>query len=98
MLDFDRLLANGAVQGNAEDEVGGAHGEEDEDPDRPMFSLVTGTYRHAKRYGDKEDSAAALNGSTDVILRNQDGTVATLKDSAAGTRNTLFFSVELELN
>lgn len=24
----------------------------EEDPDRPMFSLVTGKYRHAKRYGD----------------------------------------------
>jgi hypothetical protein len=24
---------------------------EEDDPDRPMFSLITGRYRHAKRYG-----------------------------------------------
>jgi len=25
--------------------------QEETDPDQPVFSLVTGTYRHAKRYG-----------------------------------------------
>lgn len=25
--------------------------EDDSDPDQPVFSLVTGTYRHAKRFG-----------------------------------------------
>ncbi|KAA1470859.1 diphthamide biosynthesis protein [Dentipellis sp. KUC8613] len=89
VLDFDKLLARGAgLDSNANGSGNGnedADEDEDEDPDRPMFSLVTGTYRHAKRYGDPEDStAAAVNGSMDVVLRNQDGTVATLKDSAAG--------------
>lgn len=36
----------------------GAQNEDpEEDPDRPMFSLVTGKYRHAKRYGDGEFSS-----------------------------------------
>ena len=25
--------------------------QEESDPDQPVFSLITGTYRHAKRYG-----------------------------------------------
>lgn len=28
----------------------------EDDGDRPVFSLVTGTYRHPKRYGDGGDT------------------------------------------
>ncbi|TFY77933.1 hypothetical protein EWM64_g6075 [Hericium alpestre] len=85
VLDFDQLLAEG--EAGAEDDAvskGAADGEED--LDRPMFSLVTGKYRHARRYGDGSEvtKSDVTSGSSAVIIRNQDGTVATLKDSAAG--------------
>ena len=55
----------------------------DEDGQQPEFSLVTGQYRKAKRFGgvaspvnDRESSA--------VILRDNEGTVSVLRDSAAG--------------
>jgi hypothetical protein len=61
-------------------------GVSDEDDDKPMFSLVTGKYRQAKRYGmpaavqetDKGDDSSAL------ILKNQNTSLATMPDSAAG--------------
>lgn len=58
----------------------------DNDPDRPVFSLITGTYRQAKRFGlpsKGKDTVAAPSPSDEVILRNQDTAVA-LKDSAGG--------------
>jgi hypothetical protein len=45
VLDFDQVLARESGQ-HSRDE-----GDEDGDPDQPVFSLVTGKYRHAKRYG-----------------------------------------------
>jgi hypothetical protein len=47
VLDFNEVLARGPSKPSSDkgDE------NEDEDPDRPIFSLVTGKYRHAKRYG-----------------------------------------------
>ena len=44
MLDFDEVLAHGPSNPSLDKD-------EDGDPDRPMFSLITGGYRHAKRYG-----------------------------------------------
>ncbi|KAM5540108.1 hypothetical protein V8D89_006248 [Ganoderma adspersum] len=55
-----------------------------EDLDQPVFSLVSGKYRHAKRYGDPEE--AASNGDVDssaLILRNQEGALTKMEDSAA---------------
>ena len=43
-----------AQSGNECDEDEGEN-----DPDRPAFSLVTGTYRHAKRYGEGENFFAS---------------------------------------
>lgn len=87
VLDFDRLLSKDdnsqthpdRADGMAEDDVSDTN-----DPDQPVFSLVTGKYRHAKRYGDDHTQPGAIENSSAVILRNQDNTVATLKDSAAG--------------
>ena len=47
MLDFDEVLARGPSKplSDKDEDV------EEGDPDRPMFSLITGKYRHAKRYG-----------------------------------------------
>jgi diphthamide biosynthesis protein 2 len=62
----------------------------DEDADRPMFSLVTGTYRQAKRYGSSADASPAAVVTADsenpsaVVLRNQDNALSVLSNSAAG--------------
>ena len=53
-----------------------------------MFSLITGKYRQAKRYGtgDKDASPApAVDGETPsaVVLRNQENALSVLSDSAA---------------
>ena len=42
VLDFDEVLTRGAPKPSSS---------EDDDADSPVFSLVTGKYRHAKRYG-----------------------------------------------
>ncbi|KAJ7641509.1 putative diphthamide synthesis protein-domain-containing protein [Roridomyces roridus] len=78
VLDFGKLLASS----DSED----TPPPESEDLDQPVFSLVTGKYRHAKRYGvtDKGEETATDGDqpSSSVILRNQDTAVA-LVDSAA---------------
>jgi diphthamide biosynthesis protein 2 len=45
VLDFDQVLAR------REEPPPQQHSHDEGDPDRPVFSLVTGKYRHAKRYG-----------------------------------------------
>jgi diphthamide biosynthesis protein 2 len=57
----------------------------DEDGQQPEFSLVTGQYRKAKRFGDVA-SPVHDEVSTAVILRNNENTVSILRDSAAGAR------------
>lgn len=71
ILDFEQLLAE-------QDRFEVQNGEK-EDDDQPMFSLMTGRYRHAKRYGDtlSIDSQA-------LVARNGDSAIARLPDSAAG--------------
>ncbi|KAK0486587.1 putative diphthamide synthesis protein-domain-containing protein [Armillaria novae-zelandiae] len=71
ILDFEKILAE---QDRFEVQNG-----ETEDGDQPMFSLITGRYRHAKRYGDtlSIDSQA-------LVARNGDSAIARLPDSAAG--------------
>jgi diphthamide biosynthesis protein 2 len=47
VLDFERVLAeNAQLAAQVTEERAEEH-----DADQPTFSLVTGTYRHAKRYG-----------------------------------------------
>ncbi|KAK0234573.1 putative diphthamide synthesis protein-domain-containing protein [Armillaria nabsnona] len=71
ILDFEKLLAE---QDRFEVQNG-----QTEDRDQPMFSLITGRYRHAKRYGDtlSIDSQA-------LVARNGDSSIARLPNSAAG--------------
>jgi len=78
VLDFDEVLTRGSPRSSPDNE------DEESDPDRPLFSLVTGRYRHAKRYGEDDRTPAPTSSPSDLIIRDQDGTVATLKDSAAG--------------
>ncbi|KAJ6524439.1 putative diphthamide synthesis protein-domain-containing protein [Mycena vulgaris] len=80
VLDFEQLLA----EANAEDATP-ASPQDSDDPDQPVFSLITGKYRHARRFGgpDKgKETLSAAEPSSSVILRSQDTAVA-LADSAA---------------
>ena len=43
--------ATGAAAAQVNADAPGNPEEEPEDPDQPVFSLVSGKYRHAKRYG-----------------------------------------------
>ncbi|KIK64153.1 hypothetical protein GYMLUDRAFT_57148 [Collybiopsis luxurians FD-317 M1] len=62
----------------------------EEDGDSPVFSLVTGKYRHAKRFGFSSANGTQNTPSPDpssstLVKRNQEGmALAVLKDSAAG--------------
>ncbi|KAG8933845.1 Diphthamide biosynthesis protein 2 [Tulasnella sp. 418] len=79
ILDFDTLLKE-STSGNDSRAVE----EEVSDPDQPVFSLITGQYRTRKRYG-KEDDQSIINGENGTVaLRNSDGTVTRVIDSAAG--------------
>ncbi|QRV79416.1 diphthamide biosynthesis protein [Ceratobasidium sp. AG-Ba] len=81
ILDFDHILKN---QGNQEQEIQERDPNEDEDdPDRPSFSLITGTYRHAKRYGDLRGNYI-LTPNAFISLRNNEGTLSQVSTSAAG--------------
>ncbi|KAK0452996.1 putative diphthamide synthesis protein-domain-containing protein [Desarmillaria tabescens] len=77
ILDFEKLLAE---QGQFEAQNGGS--EQTEDGDQPMFSLITGKYRHAKRYGDTLSTTDI--DSQALVARNGDSSIARLPDSAAG--------------
>lgn len=55
----------------------------DEDGQQPEFSLVTGQYRKAKRFGIVT-SPVSDEVSSAVVPRNDEGAVSVLGDSAAG--------------
>ncbi|PFH52498.1 hypothetical protein AMATHDRAFT_140010 [Amanita thiersii Skay4041] len=78
VLDFGKLL-DGKKSGDVDESD-----MEQEDPDQPAFSLVTGKYRHAKRYGGKVTPITEMqkDGSA-VVLRNQDNQLVKTDDSAA---------------
>ncbi|KAG9050229.1 Diphthamide biosynthesis protein 2 [Tulasnella sp. UAMH 9824] len=83
LLDFQQVLA----EAGSEVTQGGdsAPGDEGSDPDRPMFSLATGKYRSAKRYGGTKGEDALATGNTNSLaIRNQESTVATFMGSAGG--------------
>ncbi|CAE6438716.1 unnamed protein product [Rhizoctonia solani] len=73
VLDFDQMLS-----GQKADEDAPNNQHSDDDPDRPSFSLVTGTYRHAKRYVDPRgtNDERANSDSHAVALRNNEGTLS----------------------
>ncbi|KAJ3522799.1 hypothetical protein NMY22_g11733 [Coprinellus aureogranulatus] len=91
ILEFDQILReSGSISAVDEEKVG----EEDEgqlsdqDPDQPVFSLVTGKYRHAKRYGDSATPTttqtvdAGVDASS-LVVRNQEDALVALPGSAA---------------
>jgi diphthamide biosynthesis protein 2 len=95
VLDFERLLADASEKlsnpcdlHHPNDESLETEQETDEDSDQPVFSLISGTYRQAKRYGNGKEQNHGVtpqDGSSTVVLRNQNNTVAQVAtDSAAG--------------
>ncbi|VDB98256.1 unnamed protein product [Peniophora sp. CBMAI 1063] len=81
-LDFGRILSDSPGATEPAETGSSSADEEERDPDAPSFSLVTGKYRTATRYHDTE-AAHVDEASQELVLRSE-GTVATLKDSAAG--------------
>ncbi|KAH9895870.1 diphthamide biosynthesis protein [Cubamyces lactineus] len=81
VLDFDQLLREHQAGSDSTEATEDA---EEEDLDQPVFSLITGKYRHAKRYGGGyEPTEANGSDSSAMILRNQEGALSKIDDSAA---------------
>lgn len=78
VLDFEKILA-----GNSENDIGTPTEDNGGDPDQPTFSLVTGKYRQAKRYGAEGNETVTEETSAALTLRNQDGALSKSADSAA---------------
>jgi len=93
ILDFNHLLSLKAEEPNGTrpiDHTSCEHQATDEDSDKPVFSLITGTYRHAKRYNNPKGGNQGVvpphptSSDSSLVLRNQSSTVATTTtDSAA---------------
>ncbi|KAG6372073.1 putative diphthamide synthesis protein-domain-containing protein [Boletus reticuloceps] len=83
VLDFGRLLAEYGSRNDTLNE------QEDRDPDQPTFSLITGKYRHARRFGAPGLSDGDTSSPDTLVLRNQDGTMTVLPGSAAGAWRTM---------
>ncbi|KAJ7231264.1 putative diphthamide synthesis protein-domain-containing protein [Mycena haematopus] len=100
VLDFGRLLADSGAEGEfipfiplQSDATTPDPPPDSDDPDQPVFSLITGTYRHAKRFGlSSKVKETELHDvpSSSMILRNQD-TAVVLTDSAAEVSSAQFF-------
>ncbi|KAJ7577918.1 putative diphthamide synthesis protein-domain-containing protein [Mycena floridula] len=93
VLDFDTLLVQ-ARDAHAPT----THGEE-EDGDQPVFSLVSGKYRHQKRYGAAVPDQDTTGQSTELVLRNQDGALLKTSENAAGQflQNRSYQGLEMRL-
>ncbi|PAV16833.1 diphthamide biosynthesis [Pyrrhoderma noxium] len=81
ILDFQEIISRNS--GDADNEEKNKEGN---DTDKPSFSLVTGTYRHAKRYHDGPEISEEEKGSNlsqDLIKRSQESTLAKIHNSAA---------------
>ena len=58
----------GAAAAQVNSDVAGNREEEPEDPDQPVFSLVSGKYRHAKRYGGKYTCTGGTRSGLDAVI------------------------------
>ncbi|KAF6752724.1 putative diphthamide synthesis protein-domain-containing protein [Ephemerocybe angulata] len=88
VLNFDQLLRESKQDQSDAEKSAEQSGEEEEtdDIDQPQFSLISGKYRQAKRYGDSEPNpSSTLNGdtSTSLVVRNQEDALTALPNSAA---------------
>ncbi|KIP03700.1 hypothetical protein PHLGIDRAFT_25997 [Phlebiopsis gigantea 11061_1 CR5-6] len=81
VLDFGKLAL---AEGNDASTGSGSDADNDEDADKPMFSLVSGTYRTAKRFGAGAETAGAVEDAPSaIVLRNRENALSVLPDSAA---------------
>ncbi|KDQ07197.1 hypothetical protein BOTBODRAFT_167279 [Botryobasidium botryosum FD-172 SS1] len=79
VLDFKQILSEAA---EAEPRENGS--EEEFDNDQPAFSLMTGKYRHAKKYGGPQGtSLSPTSGDGALTLRNQGGQLGLRLESPA---------------
>ncbi|RXW20489.1 hypothetical protein EST38_g5362 [Candolleomyces aberdarensis] len=84
VLDFGQILKESQAVDGSEKEAEKSDNEVDEDIDQPVFSLVTGKYRQAKRYGTDSKSNGVEADSTSLVVRNQEDAVSiALPNSAA---------------
>ncbi|KAJ3764206.1 putative diphthamide synthesis protein-domain-containing protein [Lentinula raphanica] len=87
ILDFQKLLAEYGGDRNAvsaDDDVG-----DDRDEESPVFSLVTGKYRHAKRFGpattsDESSTMSTSTSASALVERSKENALSLLSNSAAG--------------
>ncbi|KAL9709009.1 Diphthamide biosynthesis protein 2 [Leucoagaricus gongylophorus] len=103
VLDFDQVMEGGKGKEDNRQDVDESRddklsrvkvdnedieGDAQQDFDKPQFSLVTGKYRHARRYvagiETTLQSAQNLTGSGSIILRDQNSAISRLGDDAAG--------------
>ena len=98
-LDFGRILSDSSADGRSADDAKAGSDDDERDPDAPSFSLLTGKYRTVTRYHgtfistslpyteayllSDMDTTRDDEASQELVVRSE-GTVATLKDSAAG--------------
>lgn len=81
VLSFDQILQE-STQRSDDPEASEDHS--DEDIDKPEFSLMTGKYRQAKRWGDSAtDPKASDEKSSSLVVRNQEDALTALPNSAA---------------
>ncbi|KAI9058971.1 diphthamide biosynthesis protein [Trametes sanguinea] len=81
ILDFNQLLKEYQEGLDAAEPSESA---DEEDLEQPVFSLVSGKYRHAKRYGDGTvTQTGGDEQSSAVVLRNQENALSKMDDSAA---------------
>ena len=95
ILDFDQLLTlnhTGPDETDATSDTPGQHRTTTtDDDDKPVFSLITGTYRHAKRYTNPQNSNTATSpqatpSPSALVLRNQSDTVAAITANSAAAQ------------
>jgi diphthamide biosynthesis protein 2 len=102
VLDFGTVIAEQAHTTTGVKDENGDDGADDdeEDPDRPQFSLITGKYRQAKRYGGKRvddrvgllilmyvtasEKGKAIDGMSTDLIIRNQENALALADSAAG--------------
>ncbi|KAL4254186.1 2-(3-amino-3-carboxypropyl)histidine synthase subunit 2 [Abortiporus biennis] len=77
ILDFKQVINSHVTEEAVEDKF------DDEEEDQPEFSLITGTYRQAKRYGGTSSTIQDNEISSAIALRNQENTLSVMPDSAA---------------
>ncbi|KIJ50390.1 hypothetical protein M422DRAFT_204294 [Sphaerobolus stellatus SS14] len=87
ILDFEHVMEQ--THASIEEE---GKSDDENDPDRPIFSLVTGKYRHSKKYGQVPSTPDAIEGGdSSLVLRNQERSLLASNRAAADFLQTRTF-------